>query len=568
MTARSLCPAAADLATLAKVALGQQEADLVLRDGTLLNVFTGELLEGYSVAIKGERIAYVGKDASHALGSNTRVVDARGQYLVPGFVDGHTHLVDNTCTIAESLRFMIPGGVTTIATVMAGVGNVLGFPGLSHFLRVLEEQPIKIFALVPSMAPPYPELEQSTGVSEEELARLLGSPQVLGMGEVFWFRVLGDPEGVADLFSQCLRDGKVLEGHLPGLQGTRLVACAAAGVSSCHESSSVDEALERMRLGLYAMVRQNAQRRDLEAISQMRVAPLDFRRMVLVTDGAWPGDLLAGRHLGYVAQRAIDLGFDPVKVIQMVTLNPAEHFSLDGSIGAIAPGRYADILLLPSLKKMEPHLVLSNGRPVARDGRLLVELRKDEYPAWAFATVHLPQKLEPEDFAVSVCDEWSKAKVRAIQMEEGIITREVIVTLPVVRGRVLSRPKEDVLKAAVINRHDGKGRRGVGFVRGLGLRSGAFASTISRETCNIVVVGADDEDMAMAVNRLREIQGGLVVCQGCQVIEEIALPIAGIMSTWTLESVVQGMEAIQGAVASLGCPVPEPFSVLQVIPWT
>lgn len=553
------------LHSLINTALGKEHADLVIANGSLLNVYTGELQPKTAVAIKGERIAYVGPEVDSAVGPQTTVLDVEGKVLIPGFIDGHNH-IDNMITVAEFLRYAIPTGTTTVITETSAFGNAHGYSGVLQFIENLKDQPILLYALTPSEVPTNPGFEGSALLLNEQIDELLKLPEVVGVGETFWARAVDADPIVLEVIDSALRSRKPIQGHSAGAKGKKLAAYAAAGVTSCHEPITAEEALERLRLGMHTMIREGSIRRDLPAIAPIKDAGIDLRRAILVSDVVSPEEMMELGYMDYIVQRAIDLGFDPVKAIQMATLNVAEHFGLDHLIGGIAPGRYANINVIPEIGNIRCDYVIGKGRIVAAEGRLLVQPRKDVYPKTTRSTVHLSRPFSAQDFCIPATG--SGARARAISVVRDMLTGEEQVDVEVTAGAILATPQRDVLKVAVINRQDGCAEKFVGLIRGFGLRAGAFAATISWDCYNVIVVGADEDDMALAVNRIREMQGGVVLCQGGEVLEEIPLPIAGLVSDLPLEEVARRLRRMSDRLKELGSPLSNPFLTLQTLSFT
>lgn len=559
-----------EIRSLINVAQGKEKADLVIARGTLLNVYTAELLPEQDVAVKGQRIAYVGPDASHAIGPDTAIVDARGKTLIPGLIDGHTHL-NNLVDISEYLRYIVPGGTTALVTETETAANIMGYEGVGLFLDSLRDQPIKIYALA-SVCVPNPQWENGAHLPIEQVEQLLRLPQIVGVGESYWPRVVDGDERILAIFALSRALGKSLEGHSAGAKGPKLVAYAAAGVGSCHEPVYAEEVLERLRLGLHVMLRQGAIRQDLPTLVAIKDMNPDFRRLVLATDSVWPPELIQYGYLDHALRQAIELGFDPIKAIQMVTLNVAEHFRLDHEIGGIAPGRYADILVIPDVATIRPEYVISNGQIVARDGQLLVEPKRYRYPEAARQTIHVARPFTASDFTVRVPRDvhldGDRVIIRVPAVASGhIIVAEERVPMEVEDGRLGVDLARDVLKLAVIDRRDQR-HTFVGFARGFGLKTGAVAASVSWDANNLIAVGADDEDMAWALNRVVELRGGFVVCRGGQVLEELPLPVFGVVSDLTIEEAAEKMVRLARAVESLGSQLENPLLSLQTMTFT
>lgn len=540
---------------LIDVALGNAPGDLAIVNARLVNVYTGEILDNQSVVTCGERIACVGTDVEYAIGDATTVIDAEGATLIPGLIDGHTH-VAWLFTAGEFLKYVAVGGTTTIVTETLEPYPVAGLAGVLDFLASLKEQPIKFFATAPAMVSTS---REAAGIDPADLEALLSREDIVGLGESYWQGVFQNREVFEPILAATLACGKKLEGHSAGARGSKLQAYAAYGVSSCHEPIKADEVLDRLRLGIHVMVREGSIRRDLAEIAAIREMVPDTRRLILTTDGISPRDLMEKGYMEFLVQKAIDCGFDPVTAVQMATLNVAEHFGLDDRIGGIAPGKIADMVLIPDPQTIRAMRVISNGRVIAKNGSLESAPRRHRFSPESLKTVHLSRPFEPSDFAVRASEDRDTAAVRAIEMVTDLVTKEAIVDLPVANGEIQVRDAGDLAKIAAIDRSRTPGKFFTGLIRGFGLTRGAMACSAAWDTSCIVVVGADEADMALCVNRIDELQGGAVVCESGRVVEEMALPIFGLMSELPLEELNEKLNAIQRAVADLGVAFPDPL---------
>ena len=549
---------------LLEVALGTVPADLVALGGDVVNVYTGEVLRS-DIAVADGRIAAVGPDLSAQLGPATERLDVRGKVLVPGFLDGHTHL-DIFLTLPALLREAIPRGLTALVTEMAQITSALGMPGARWFLDTLDAQPIHAYATAPVISYLTAEAEPDRPlVDAAALGTLLEHPRVLGLGEIYWHRLLPEPERLLPLIDRARALGKTVEGHAAGARGPRLLACAAAGMASCHEPITAAEALERLRLGMHVMIREGSVRRDLKAVLDVRHAGLSLRRASLASDGIWPADLLEHGYMDGIVQRAIDLGLSPVTAYQMASLNAAEHFGLDGEIGGIAPGRWADFLVLPDLRTVRPEVVVARGRLVAREGRCLVPCPEIPMPPGVDPGPR-PGPLDPVSFRLGAPG--SRARVRVIRIAGDILTAEAEATVPVRDGAVLADPASDVLLAAACDRRTGL-RRGLGLVQGFGLRAGAVASTLSFDTADLVLVGASREALAAAGRRVVEIGGGFVVVDGQGIVRaEVSLPLGGILTAAPLRELAHDLKVVTAALRDLGSGLARPLLTLQTLTFT
>jgi adenine deaminase len=541
---------------------GKRAGDLAITGTTLLNVYSGEYLEPVSIVIKGEWIAYVGDDPGSRIGPDTTVIPAEGRTVIPGFIDGHSHLANFEYNPTEFLRYAIKGGTTTIVTEIIEPFPIGGYEGLLDFLEALNDQPIKIFSTVPAMASTS---KAARGMPRETLKKLMQRDDILGLGEAYWSSVAQEPGMFLSNFQDTLVSGKKLEGHTSGARGTNLMAYLAPGISSCHEPINRDEVLDRLRMGIHVMMREGSIRGDLEQIAPIKDHISDFRRLILATDGVGSKDLVQQGYMERVVQRAIDYGFEPIEAIKMATCNVADYFQLDGIIGGIAPGKYADMVIIPEPTTIRAEWVISKGRIVAKDGDLLVEPREHTFSHNTLNSVHFDRKLQPSDFTITCCEPAREVKARVIDQVTSLVTRESVLSLSVSEGEIRSDVSRDILKVAVIDRTFSPGKKFVGLIRGHGLKKGAFACSSAWDVADIIVVGADDVDMAAAVNRIYELQGGAVVCSGGEVLAEISLPIFGLMSELPMEALVKQTDKLFGALKELGFPYDDPVRTITVL---
>ena len=541
-----------------RVALGKEKADLTVVNANVVNVYTGEILPNFGISIKGKWIAYVGENAGDSIGHQTEVIDAEGQTVIPGLIDGHTHIAW-MFTAAEFLKYAIAGGTTTIVTEILEPFFVCGFEGVVDFLASLKDQPIKILATAPALVSIS---RTARDMPPETLAKLLNRDDILGLGESYWQAVLQVPEQVLPRFEQALAAGKTLEGHSAGASDKKLAAYVAGGISSCHEPINADQVLERLRMGLHIMVREGSIRRDLAEIAKIKDTGIDLRRLILSTDGVEPRDLIEKGYMEFVLRKAIEYGFDPVAAIQMATLNVAEHFSLDGVIGGIAPGRYADLVIIPDVQTIDAQMVISSGSVVAKKGTLLSAPRSHTFSKPSMNSIKLPRDMKPSDFIISTDPEAAHVKARIIDMVTDLVTAELEMQWPVINGRITPDVDQDVIKVAAIDRTHNPGNIYVGLIKGYGLKSGAMACSSAWDTSDIIVVGADDADMAGAVNRIRALQGGAVVYENGEILAELPLPIFGVMSDLPIETIADRLQEIKIAVSDLGVAFPDPLLTL------
>ena len=544
-----------DSQNLMKVALGQEKADLVVVNARLANVYTGEFMDNCTVSIKGKWIAHVGPNPEDTIGPKTEVIDAGGQTVIPGLIDGHTHLAW-LYKADEFLKYAAAGGTTAIVTETLEVFLVAGYAGMVDLLESFANQPIKIWSTAPATISIS---KTARGISEENLQKLLDRDEIIGLGESYWQAVLQEPGWLLALFEQTLRAGKTLEGHSAGASEKKLAAYIANGISSCHEPINSDQVLDRLRLGLHVMVREGAVRKDLQDIAAIKNHGIDLRRLILVSDGIAPADLMADGYMETLVQKAIDYGFEPINAIQMATLNVAEHFSLDHLIGGIAPGRLADFAIIPDDTTITAQVVVSNGQIIARNGNLRVDPRSHPFSTDSLNSVRLPRALTPSDFIISAPQDAENIKVRVMNMVTDLVTAEIEEQVTVRDGQIGVELDKDIIKIAAIDRTHSPGRMFTGLLKGFGLKAGAFACSAGWDTSDIVVIGTTDSDMAAAVNHIRSLQGGATVCEDGKILAELPLPIFGIISDLTIKDLVQQMEKVINAAQKQGVPFPDPI---------
>jgi adenine deaminase len=558
---------------LVDVAMGRQPADLVIRNGRWLNVYSDEIIPSTDVAVVASRIAYCGPDAGHCIGPQTRVIEAEGRHLVPGLLDAHTHIEVTMLTATEFARAVIPHGTTGMFVDPHEIVNVFGLRGLRMMLDEIVTLPINIYVQVPSGVPSVPGLETSGAtLGPEEVAEALSWPGVVGLAEVMNFAgVAANDRATQQMMAETMKAGKTIGGHYasPDL-GPTFHAYVAAGAADDHEGTRERDAVERVRRGMRAVLRRGTTWHDVEPqITAITEKSLNPRHFLLCTDGILPETLVWEGHMDWVVREVIDLGLRPVQAIQMATLNTAEHFRLDRDVGSIAPGRFADILVVSDLETLDIDLVIGAGIVLAEDGRATVDMPAYKgYPPDARQSVHLKLPLREEEFLVSAPPS-SRDSVRAhvIGLEErSAVTRHLQLDLPVKAGRVLADPGQDVAHAALVDRHKGMGAVTSAFVRGFNFGPNcAAASTVSHDSHHMVVVGTSPMEMALAANALAEAGGGMTVFKNGEQLSLINLPIAGLMSTESAEVVAKELTQLQAAFEVCGCRLSYAYKQLSML---
>ncbi len=533
------------------IARGDEPADLVLKGGTVLSVFTGELFEA-DVAIADGRIVGVGSY------DGPRTEDVSAKFVVPGFIDGHCHIESSKLNVDEFARAIVPRGTTSAVVDPHELANVLGVAGIRYVLEASEGLPLQVFVAIPSCVPASP-FESAAGALEAtQLAPLLFEPRVIGIAEMMNYpgAVAGDQ---ALLDKMELTGFRHVDGHAPGIKGRELNAYLMAGPGSDHECSDLAEAIEKRRLGMWIMIREASMIRNLVDLLPM-IRDFGTDNCMFVTDDREAGTLLGEGHMNSMVRKAVENGLSVADAVKLATINVARYHGLH-DLGAVAPGYIADILVLGDLETFEPEIVYREGHEVARAGRAL-PFTAAPVPDGVRNSVHLGHA-GAEHFAVNARGE---TRIRIVELvPDQVITRATSDVPTINGGEIVADPDRDLAKLAVVERHHASGRTGIGFVRGFGLRRGAFASTVAHDAHNVAVVGVDDEDMACCVSRVAEIGGGLVVCDTGTIVGELPLEIAGLMSTAPGDEVVRDLERLEAALRDLGVTIDTPFMYLSFL---
>lgn len=532
-------------------ARGQEPADLLLKNGRVVNVFTGEVLRA-DVAVAGGLIVGIGE------GYKAReTIDLAGRIVCPGFIDGHLHIESTMLTPYQFARAVVPRGTTAVVSDPHEIANVLGLDGIRYMLAASEGLPLTVFVMASSCVPATHLETAGASLTADDLATLFDHPRVLGLAEMMNFPgvLFGLPDVLAKLEMAQAR-GVPIDGHSPGLSGLDLQAYVAAGVRSDHECTHLEEAREKLRAGMYLLIREGTTEHNLAELLPV-VTPENARRCLLVSDDRHPDDLMDKGHMDYSIRLAARQGLNPVTAIQMVTLNAAERFRL-WDRGAVAPGYRADLVILDDLENLNVEKVFSGGRLVAENGKML--------PVAPPETVAPPPSVKVDWDSLSFAIPAAGERARVIGVVEGQIVTESL-ELPVKRenGLAVADVDRDILKLAVIERHNATGNVGLGFVRGLGLRRGALAGTVAHDSHNLIVVGANDADMLAAARAVVQVDGGLAAVAEGQVIEQLPLPVAGLVSEEPLEAVRRKMDDLLAAARDLGSSLPNPFMTLSFL---
>ncbi|CAN1577306.1 AdeC Adenine deaminase [Paracoccaceae bacterium] len=542
---------------LVAVAAGRAAADLVIKGGTLVNVQSREVLPGWQVAIAEGRFAYVGPDASHCIGPRTEVVEAVGEFLIPGLCDGHMHIESGMLTPAEFAAAVIPHGTTTIFHDPHEIANVLGLSGVRMMHDEALLQPINIFTQMPSCAPSAPGLE-TTGfeIGPDDVAEAMRWPGIIGLGEMMNYPgVINGSQQMLEEIAATMRAGKVVGGHYASPdRGIPFHAYVAGGPSDDHEGTRESDAIDRVRQGMRSMLRLGSAWYDIESqITAITEKGLDPRNFILCTDDSHSGTLVHDGHMNRAVRHAIACGCDPLIAIQMATINTATHFGLERELGSIAPGRRADVILTSDLRALPIDAVFARGVKVAEGGRLTVTCPHYAWPEDARATVRLGQAKAADDFAIAAPAGVPRVTARVIGVVENQApTKALTADLAVTGGLV--EAQGDVAQIALVERHRATGQVVNAFVSGFGYKGRmALASTVAHDSHHMIVVGTDRAQMALAANRLAEVGGGVTLwCDG-QELALVELPIAGLMSDRPAREVADKAQALVAAMADCGC---------------
>lgn len=555
--------------TLSAVAVGSKKAEIVITNAKLVNVCTAEIMENVSIAIAKGRIALVG-DASHCIGENTKVIDAKGQYVAPGFLDGHIHVESSMMTVTEYAKAVVPHGTTGIYMDPHEICNVLGLEGVSCMMEESKNTPLKTMLTTPSCVPAVPGFEDTGSfVGPADVAETMDWDSCVGLGEMMNFPgVLNSTEHAHGVIGETLKAGKIVTGHYSMPEtGSGLNSYIASGVRCCHESTRAEDAMAKMRLGMYVLIREGSAWHDLhEVIKSITENKIDSRFACLISDDTHPHTLVSQGHLDHIVRRAIEEGVDPVTAIQMVTINCAQCFQMDHDFGSITPGKCADIVFFSDLNKIDINRVIIDGEVVSEDGEMTIDIPKYNYPAWAKNSMHIKDEITPESFEIKAQGESAKVRVMEV-IPAKVGTYERHVDLKVVDGKIGADTAQDVLKAFVFERHHETGTVGKGFVKGFGITSGAMAATVAHDAHNLLVVGTNDEDMALAANTLIQCGGGLAVTQNGKVKGVVELPVAGLMNNEkNVQDMSETVAKLENAWAEIGCKMPSPFMTMALIP--
>ncbi len=551
--------------TLNEVATGDKPADLVLENCSLVNVYSREIIPETQIAISQDRIAYVGKDASHTKGKKTVIMNLEKKYVTPGFADPHIH-VDQFVSPTEFVKKSLLCGVTSLFSDPIDIVSTCGYRGFKEFVKMTSELPVRFFHVVPGGVPVDRKFSHGKTVSLTEAKSALKIPGVLGLGEVFsWTKVTKRDSKTMRTLSAMLENNCVINGHTAGASGKKLNAYVASGILSCHEPINFDQVLERLRLGMWIMIREGSIRRDLKDIIPLVLSNKTYTdRLMFCSDGLDPADIARFGHIDYCIRESVKLGLNQIDAISMASKNCFDYYNMGKDLGGIAPGKLADILVFDDLKKLKPRKIFVGGRLIASNGTIVCKMKKHTVPKWMTKTVKLHQFSE-DDFMIKSRDASVNANV--INMKTEIITEKINENLPVKDGNVVASTDKDVWKVAAFDRTFGTRKHTVGFLKNFDAKVGAFASTWNFHENNMIVIGSNEKDMAKAANSLVTTQGGLVVVSEEKILSLMPLQMAGIVSTDTFVTVSENFENLNTVLTDAGCKFKKPHLVPLFLPF-
>jgi adenine deaminase len=534
-------------------ARGEIQADLVLKNCRIVNTFSGEI-EKNNIAIKGNKIVGIGDY------DGKQILDVKNKFVAPGFIDAHLHTESSMVTLPELTKVILPKGTTTIVTDPHELANVMGLSGITYILELSRTLPLNVFLMLPSCVPATNMETSGAELSAEDLNILLASPKITGLAELMNFPgVLFRDKNVIKKISMAHKYKMTIDGHAPGLSGKDLNAYIGAGISSDHECTNKNEALEKLNRGMYIMVREGTSEKNLEELVKI-ITPENSSRFLFATDDRHPNDLMVEGHINFLLKKAVSLGLNPITAIKMATINACQHFKFR-RMGAIAPGYFADLVILNNLKSFNSSYVIKNGKIVAENGELTVTLKSTKKPVIR-SSVNV-KWLKKDDLKVSYNNQ---KKINVIGLiPEQIVTKKILTTPKVIENEIVSDINKDILKIVVVERHRASGNIGVGFVKGFGINKGAIATSVAHDSHNIIAVGSNDDDLYEAIIRIIKLGGGMSIVQNKKVLDELELPIAGLISDKPMKEVKIKLDKLNKYSRQIGCKIEDPFMVLSFL---
>ena len=547
------------------VAIGDNPADLILENCSLINVYTNEIQEKIQISIKNDRIAFVGVDAFHTRGPKTKVLDVKNKHVCPSFVDPHIH-IDHFLTPAEFVKKSLLCGVTSLFPDSIDIVSVCGYRGFKEFLRQTENLPMRFFHTTPGGLPVDRKFSHGKTLSIEEEKDAIGLRSVVGLGEVFsWTKVTKrDPKTIKSL-KQMHENNCIINGHTAGASGKKLNSYVSSGIFSCHEPINFDQVLERLRLGMWIMIREGSIRRDLKEIIPLVLSHGTYKnRLMFCSDGLDPFDISNIGHIDHCVRESIKLGMNPIDAISMASKNCFDYYKMGNEFGGIGPGKIADILILDDYKKIKINKVVLGGKIVVSNGKILQTIHTPKLPSWIQKTVKLP-KLESKNFHITSKN--NTEIVNVISMKTEIVTKKATIDLDVKNSNILSSYDKDIWKVAAMDRTFGSKTHAVGFLKNFGADVGAFASTWSFHENDMIVIGSNEKDMADAANKLVKLHGGLIVVKNGKTLASLPFQMGGIISTDSIDKVTENFTKINDILLDSGCKFKKPHLIPLFLPF-
>jgi len=550
--------------SLNAVAMGDKKADIILKNCSLINVYTKEINTDTQVAITADRIAYVGPDATHAAGPKTTIIDLEKKYLTPGFADPHVH-IDQFVMPSELAKRSLLCGTTSLFSDPIDIVSVCGFAGLKQFVKSCSGLPIRIFSVTPGGIPVDPKFSHGKALSLSEEKSALNLNGIVGLGEVFsWTKVTSRDQKTMKKLAQMLDQNCLINGHTAGASDKKLNAYISSGIFSCHEPIDYSQVMERLRLGMWVMMREGSIRRDLKnIIPQILQNKPYLSRLMFCSDGLDPLDITQYGHIDHCVREAIALGMDKIDAVACASKTIFDYYKMGNDIGGIAPGKLADMLVFDDLTK-KPRRVFVGGKLVVSNGSIVAKIRKDALPAWITKTVKL-KKFSESDFIIPSKSHTVTANL--IEMDTEIITKLSTAELAVEQGNVTPSREKDIWKVAAFDRTYGSGKHAIGFLKNFGADVGAFASTWNFHENDLIVIGSTEKDMTIAANHLVKSQGGMVIAKDGKVMSFLPLQVAGIISKNSFDDVLAKFTSLNQTLRDAGCKFPRPHLMPLFLPF-
>ena len=553
------------LSDINSVAVGDSTADLILKNCSLINVYTREIQEKIQISIKNDRIAFVGDDASHTRGPKTKILDVKNKFVCPGFVDPHIH-IDHFLTPAEFVKKSLLCGVTSLFPDSIDIVSVCGYKGFKEFLRQTENLPMRFFHTIPGGLPVDRKFSHGKTLTLSEEREAINLKSTVGLGEVFsWIKVTKRDAKTIKSLKQMHENNCIINGHTAGASGKKLNSYIASGIFSCHEPINFEQVLERLRLGMWIMIREGSIRRDLKEIVPLILSHGTYKsRLMFCSDGLDPSDITNIGHIDHCIRTSIKLGLDPIDAISMASKNCFDYYKMGNELGGIGPGKIADILILDDYKKVKINKVIFGGKIVVSNGKITERITTQKIPNWISKTIKLPQ-ISPNNFLVKSKNE--KEIVNTIKLQTEIVTQLSENQLSVRNSNILPSFDKDIWKVAALDRTFGSKTQTVGFLENFGAEVGAFASTWSFHENDMIIIGSNENDMSFAVNELKKSQGGIIVVKEGKTLASLPFQMAGIMSTDPIKKVTANFEKINSILVDSGCNFKKPHLIPLFLPF-